>query len=116
MRTHHGNVGAVIADIGATTIESLRRYGIPYHELCFGKPYAQFYIDDLAVSATPGCRGGDGVHGINCCHGLLLTHSVLLNPLGVAGSQCVHTVLDVCFVIFLSPLPNCDTAGIHPSR
>ena len=51
MRTHSGNVAAVIADIGATTINSLKRYGIPYHELAFGKPYAQFYIDDLAVNA-----------------------------------------------------------------
>ncbi|KAJ1454955.1 nucleotide-diphospho-sugar transferase [Pelagophyceae sp. CCMP2097] len=51
MRTHAGNVGAVIADIGATTIATLAEENVPYHELHFGKPWAQFYIDDHAVSA-----------------------------------------------------------------
>merc|ERR1712087_242762 len=51
MRTHKGNVAAVVADIGEVTIRTLRTLRIPYHELSFGKPYAQFYIDDLAVSA-----------------------------------------------------------------
>ena len=51
MHTHNGNVGAVVADIGATTIASLQALNIPYHELCFGKPHADFYVDDLAVSA-----------------------------------------------------------------
>ena len=51
MRTHKGNVAAVVADIGAITIKSLNDNNIPYHELSFGKPYAQFYIDDLAISA-----------------------------------------------------------------
>lgn len=54
MRTHCGKVGAVVADIGATTIDWLREHGIPYHELCFGKPWGQFYIDDLAVDPIQG--------------------------------------------------------------
>eukprot|EP00959_Pyramimonas_sp_CCMP1952_P026624 558510-Pyramimonas_sp.AAC.1 len=49
MRTHSGNVPAVIADIGQVTMAQLKDYGIPYHEMCFGKPYAHFYVDDLAV-------------------------------------------------------------------
>ena len=52
MRTHNGNVGAVIADIGAVTIASLAKYGIPYNEIFFGKPYAHIYVDDLAVNAN----------------------------------------------------------------
>lgn len=51
MRTHNGNVGAVINDIGKITIETLDNFKIPYDELYFGKPYANFYIDDLAISA-----------------------------------------------------------------
>ncbi len=51
MRTHKGNVAAVVADVGQITLKSLQDCGIPYHEISFGKPYAQFYIDDLAVSA-----------------------------------------------------------------
>lgn len=54
MRTHCGKVGAVVADIGATTISWLEQYGIPYHELCFGKPWGQFYIDDLAIDPIQG--------------------------------------------------------------
>jgi capsule biosynthesis phosphatase len=50
MRTHNGNVGGVIADIGKITIDTLDKYGIPYDEIYFGKPYAHFYIDDLMVN------------------------------------------------------------------
>ena len=50
MRTHQGNVGAVTADIGAQTIKTLKLFNIPYDELIFGKPYADFYIDDLAIN------------------------------------------------------------------
>lgn len=49
MRTHSGNVGAVVSDIGRVTMETLERFGIPYDEIYFGKPYAHFYIDDLMV-------------------------------------------------------------------
>lgn len=52
MRTHHGNVGAVIADIGTTTFQQLAKYSIPFHDIHFGKPYADVYIDDLAVNSN----------------------------------------------------------------
>jgi capsule biosynthesis phosphatase len=51
MRTHGGNVPAVIKDIGEITLDQLRKFNIPYDEIQFGKPYAHFYIDDLAVDA-----------------------------------------------------------------
>lgn len=51
MKTHKGNVGGLIADIGKVTIDTLEKFGIPYDELYFGKPHADFYIDDNAVSA-----------------------------------------------------------------
>ena len=43
--------GAVVADVGAVTIQSLQDAGIEYDELHFGKPWAQFYIDDCGVNA-----------------------------------------------------------------
>jgi ribosomal protein S17E len=52
MRTHNGNVGAVLADVAQTTFDQLKRYNIPYHEILFGKPYADVYVDDLAVHAN----------------------------------------------------------------
>ena len=50
MRTHKGNVNAVLADIGALTFQQLRDFNIPYHEIHFGKPDADFYIDDKAIN------------------------------------------------------------------
>lgn len=50
MRTHNGNVGGVVADIGKITIDTLSKFNIPYDELVFGKPYAHHYIDDLCVN------------------------------------------------------------------
>jgi capsule biosynthesis phosphatase len=49
MRTHGGNVGGVIADVGRITMDTLERFGVPYDEIHFGKPYAHFYVDDLMV-------------------------------------------------------------------
>jgi len=49
MRTHKGNVAAVIADCAADTINWLKKYEVPFDEIAFGKPYGQLYIDDLAV-------------------------------------------------------------------
>ena len=51
MKTHKGNLGGVIADIGKVTFDTLEKFDIPYDELYFGKPHADFYIDDNAVSA-----------------------------------------------------------------
>jgi capsule biosynthesis phosphatase len=50
MKTHNGNVGSIIADIGKVTIETLSKFNIPHDELIFGKPHADFYIDDLGVN------------------------------------------------------------------
>lgn len=52
MRTHGGNVGAVMKDVGKITIQSLEKFGITYDELLFGKPYADVYIDDKAINAN----------------------------------------------------------------
>ena len=49
MRTHGGNIGRVTADVGAITIQQLQDYAVPYDELIFGKPFADFYIDDKAI-------------------------------------------------------------------
>ncbi|KAF4340069.1 capsule biosynthesis phosphatase [Fusarium beomiforme] len=52
MKTHHGNPGRVLADVGLVTFKQLSDYEIPYHEINFGKPYADVYVDDLAVNAN----------------------------------------------------------------
>ena len=50
MKTHNGNIGKINADVGKITFETLDDFNIPYDELHFGKPYADFYIDDLALN------------------------------------------------------------------
>ena len=52
MKTHGGNVGRVVADISRVTLDTLDKFDIPYDEIYFGKPYANFYIDDLAVNPS----------------------------------------------------------------
>ena len=51
MKTHNGNVGKIISDVGKITINTLDKFEIPYDELYFGKPYAHAYIDDLVINA-----------------------------------------------------------------
>jgi capsule biosynthesis phosphatase len=43
MKTHNGNIGKI-------TFDTLDKFNIPYDEIYFGKPYADFYIDDLALN------------------------------------------------------------------
>lgn len=50
MKTHNGNIGKINSDIGKITFETLDVFNIPYDEIYFGKPYADFYIDDLAFN------------------------------------------------------------------
>jgi capsule biosynthesis phosphatase len=52
MRTHNGNLGKVMKEVGKLTYDQLDKMGIPYDEVHFGKPYAAFYIDDLAVNCN----------------------------------------------------------------
>ena len=62
MRTHHGNVAAVTADIGMITLRSMRDLNIPYDEFMFGKPYADFYIDDKAVHSNSDVQRDTGFY------------------------------------------------------
>jgi capsule biosynthesis phosphatase len=65
MRTHGGNVGLVVKDIGRITLDTLAKYNISYDELFFGKPHADFYIDDHAVSATADLEKELGFYSTN---------------------------------------------------
>jgi capsule biosynthesis phosphatase len=50
MKTHHGNIGKIMSDVGKITFDTLLKYDIPYDEIYFGKPYADIYIDDLGLN------------------------------------------------------------------
>jgi len=67
MKTHSGNVGLCIADIGSVTIETLNKFKIPYDEIYFGKPYAHFYIDDLSIDPRFDLERELGVYMTDIC-------------------------------------------------
>jgi capsule biosynthesis phosphatase len=50
MKTHNGNMGKLMKDIGKITFDTLEKFDIPYDEIYFGKPQADVYIDDLGLS------------------------------------------------------------------
>lgn len=50
MKTHKGDVGKCLCDIGKITFDTLSKFDIPFDEIYFGKPYADIYIDDLALN------------------------------------------------------------------
>jgi len=62
MKSSNGNIGKVMQSIGKITIDTLEKFDIPYDELYFGKPYADYYIDDLAVSSYSNLEKNLGYH------------------------------------------------------
>ena len=52
MRTHQGNLGLINKHTAPVLLAWLERWGVPFDELHFGKPWAGedgFYVDDRAV-------------------------------------------------------------------
>jgi capsule biosynthesis phosphatase len=62
MKSHSGNVGRVMADIGKITFDTLERFDIPYDEIYFGKPYANVYIDDAGLNAFDNLEKSTGYY------------------------------------------------------
>jgi len=52
MLTHNGNISNVIEDVGEITENWLEYHNVLYDELIFGKPYADFYVDDKAINVS----------------------------------------------------------------
>lgn len=65
MKTHGGNIGKITKDIGKITFDTLEKYSIPYDEIYFGKPYADVYIDDLALDAYCDLEKEMGIYETN---------------------------------------------------
>lgn len=52
MRTYEGNLGLINANTARKTMDWLDKWGIPYDEILFGKPWPGkdgYYIDDRAI-------------------------------------------------------------------
>lgn len=46
MKTCDSNVGKVIKNVGAITLNWLNKHNVPYDEIYFGKPHCHLYLDD----------------------------------------------------------------------
>ena len=62
MKTHKSNIGLILKDISKITYETLENFDVPYDEIYFGKPYADFYIDDLAINAYEDLEKKTGIY------------------------------------------------------
>ncbi|KAJ1622864.1 hypothetical protein T492DRAFT_1059114 [Pavlovales sp. CCMP2436] len=54
-----GNVGRAVARAGPMIFEALKKHNIPFDELHFGKPAADFYIDSVTLNAGAGTLAKD---------------------------------------------------------
>jgi capsule biosynthesis phosphatase len=50
MKTYKGNIGVVNKNIVEETLKQLRVNNVEYDEIFFGKPAADYYIDDKAIN------------------------------------------------------------------
>ena len=66
MLTHKGNVSKILKDVGRITFDTLDKFDIPFDELCFGKPYADFYIDDKGVDCFGNLEKETGFYSNKC--------------------------------------------------
>lgn len=50
MKTYHGNIGQVVKELASLTLLQLKQWEFIYDEIYFGKPSADLYIDDKAIT------------------------------------------------------------------
>ncbi len=46
----NNHLGKSLTNIGKITFDTLEKFNIPYDEIYFGKPHADFYIDNLSIN------------------------------------------------------------------
>lgn len=52
MVTYNNNLGQIIANQAPVVIDWLKKYDFVYDELLFGKPHADYFIDDKGITFT----------------------------------------------------------------
>ena len=99
MKTHKGNVGAILADVGQITINTLKKYEIKYDELHFGKPHANYYIDDLAVNPYVSLYESTGFYNT-------ITKSRTFNDLSFTENQVTKTTNNTGEIHWYNNIPE----------
>ncbi len=52
MVTYNNNLGQIIANQAPVVIDWLKKYNFVYDELLFGKPHADYFVDDKGIRFT----------------------------------------------------------------
>jgi capsule biosynthesis phosphatase len=52
MNNYSNNIGKIMQNDGILILKTLEEFEIPYDEIYFGKPYADYYIDNLAINSN----------------------------------------------------------------
>ena len=52
MVTYNNNLGQIIANQAPIVLDWLKKYNFSYDELLFGKPHADYFVDDKAIRFT----------------------------------------------------------------
>lgn len=52
MKTYESNLGKIVANQSTILVNWLDKHDIPYDEIWFGKPLADYYIDDKGFKFT----------------------------------------------------------------
>jgi UDP-N-acetylglucosamine diphosphorylase / glucose-1-phosphate thymidylyltransferase / UDP-N-acetylgalactosamine diphosphorylase / glucosamine-1-phosphate N-acetyltransferase / galactosamine-1-phosphate N-acetyltransferase len=86
MKTCGSNVGMVVARQGQTLIEWLTRHGIEYDELWFGKPHADLYVDDKAMTFPGNWLAVSQDELVRRAGGSAVTMNIVV-PMAGAGSR-----------------------------
>lgn len=109
MKTCSGNMGKVLQNVGKITLDTLDNFDIPYDEIYFGKPYADVYIDDLALNCFQDMEKEFGFynHKINPrdFHNIQHFSSNVIKKEGVDLSGEIHYYLHIpCKIKDMFPL------------
>lgn len=121
MLTFEGNVNQAEEVHRKTLEDCLTKFNIPYHNLIFGKPYADFYIDDKAVSTFSNLYRETGFYPFstppNMTHDLKLEENVYTKTGQLEGEYWWYKNIPSSISdLFPKLLPESDSTQIRTPR
>jgi len=91
MKSMGGNLERIISEVKPTVVRTLEKFNIPYDELIFGKPYADFYIDDKAISTLSNLQKETGMYisivNPNIAHTMTITKDYYIKEGNLEGEK-----------------------------
>lgn len=121
MLSFEGNTNQAEEAHRKTLEASLAKFNIPYHSLIFGKPYADFYIDDKAVSTFSNLSRETGFYPfstpVNMTHNLKIDQNVYIKTGKLEGEYWWYKNIPSSVSDLFPPLlPESDSTCIRTPR